>query len=255
MGGFEAVGSIALGGIHEEKRRCDKHGEFTSRQWTSSIWSGCPQCAEDTKAARRLDDERLAWERRKMDEQTRVEGNLNRAMIPARFRGRTFDNFVADTDAKRHVLEVARNFQANGSGLVFSGRPGTGKSHLACAILQEVINGGGTGMYATVRDLVLMLRDTWRNGSTQSERDLLRTLMSLDVLALDEVGVGFGSDAEKTQFFDVIDGRYRECKSTILLTNLDKSALEEYIGQRAFDRLREDGQWIAFDWDSYRGRA
>jgi len=105
MGGFEAVGSIALGGLHEEQRNCDKHGEFTARQWTSSIWSGCPQCVEDTKAARRLEDERLAWERRKMDEQARVEGNLNRAMIPARFRGRTFENFVADTDEKRHVLD------------------------------------------------------------------------------------------------------------------------------------------------------
>lgn len=248
-----------------EERHCEEHGPYTSIRvhvtaGGREFWTGCQPCTERSRveAQERMEQE---WrEKRIAAQRESLERNLQRACIPQRFRDRTFDNFEVDSAGKKAALQVARGFMESfenhekaGTFVVFSGRPGTGKSHLACAIASAVARTGRSSLYATARELVLMLRDTWRHDSDRSERQAIDQLVSVNLLVIDEVGVGFGSDAEKTQFFDIIDGRYREQMPTILLTNLDRKGLAEYIGQRAFDRLREGGIWVPFDWESYRG--
>ena len=81
-------------------------------------------------------------------------------------------------------------------------------------------------------------------------------LCSPDLLILDEVGVQFGSDAEKLILFEIINTRYQDMKPTILISNLTLVELGKYIGERVVDRMREGGGAIlSFDWDSYRGAA
>jgi DNA replication protein DnaC len=247
-----------------EQRTCELHGEYTATCFPLAkreMWSDCPACSEITRKAAEERRQREHAAEQAKNRQERIERNLQRIGIPHRFKTRTFDNFESDTAPKVEAIRVARDFvdrfsvhSDEGTTVVFSGRPGTGKSHLACAMATAIVSAGGTGLYATARELVLMLRDTWRDGADRTERQMLEMLVGIDILVIDEVGIGFGTEGEKTQFFDVIDGRYREQMPTILLTNLDKRGLSEYIGQRAFDRLREGGIWVAFDWDSYRGR-
>jgi DNA replication protein DnaC len=76
-----------------------------------------------------------------------------------------------------------------------------------------------------------------------------------DALIIDEVGVQFGSDTEKMIVFDIIDGRYSNMLPTILISNLALPDVKELIGERAIDRLREDGGVVvAMKWDSNRGK-
>jgi DNA replication protein DnaC len=246
--------------------RCERHGEYESRLLYAGkhqdYRTGCAQCAAESRAAaeaKRIADEAQAEIARKQATLTR---RLDRACIPARFAGRSFANFIADSEPKIAALQAAQHFaetfaerKAEGSSLVFSGRPGTGKSHLACSIARAVIDGGCTALYATARDIIRMLRQTWERDAERTESDVLADLVRVDLLIVDELGVGFGSDAEKLQFFDVLDGRYREQRPIVVLTNLDRAGLSAFIGQRAYDRLREAGTWVPFDWDSYRGRA
>lgn len=248
------------------EQTCEQHGEYRSTQSYRSptgreYWTGCPDCAEISRKAADAKAQAEADADQRRRRIARLDHNLQRAAIPTRFADRTFASYRAETDEQRAALKVAQDFAQDfarhleaGTSTVFSGRPGTGKSHLACAIAKTILAAGHTALYATVREIVLMLRETWRDGATRSEQDVIRELSSVDLLVIDEVGVGFGSEAEKTQFFDIIDGRYREVMPTILLTNLDRKGLAEYVGQRAFDRLRENGIWVPFDWDSHRGR-
>ena len=41
---------------------------------------------------------------------------------------------------------------------------------------------------------------------------------------------------------------------TILCTNLDRKGLALYLGERLYDRLREDSVLISFNWESQRGK-
>jgi DNA replication protein DnaC len=99
-----------------------------------------------------------------------------------------------------------------------------------------------------------MVRNTWRKDSEKTETQVLQMLASIDLLVMDEIGVQYGTDAEQVTLFDIIDKRYRDMMPTILLTNLNAKLMREFLGDRSYDRLREGGLWVPFDWESHRGR-
>lgn len=244
---------------------CSEHGRFEAMGLVlpggegKTIWSPCPDCSlrdSELEAAKKREGEAT-------DRQRRIEARLNRAGIPKRFREKTFENFLADTEKKRAVLAVAKDFAERfeqhkkiGSTLIFAGKIGTGKGHLAIAAAQQVMAGGQSVFFATAREIVLMLRAGWggQSGAAASEIETLRMLTSVDLLVIDDVGVQFGSDAERDQLFGVIDGRYRDLAPTIITTNLNRALLKEVLGERSYSRLREGGQWVVFDWEDHRSR-
>lgn len=235
---------------------CERHGPFLSRHVVSRLWTRCQSCAADA-AAEREQEERV---KAQLAAERRHQRMLDEARIPERFRGRSFDNFIADSDDKRYALSVCRDyaerfsdFAGRGAGLILAGRPGTGKSHLASAALQAVLS--TDVRYVTCSDLVRAVRETWRKDSERTEAQLLRYLERLDLLVIDELGARTETDNVQSIVFDVIDLRYREVKPTILLTNQDKVGLKQFVGDRTFDRLVETCRWIPFDWDSYRPTA
>jgi DNA replication protein DnaC len=242
--------------VTEREAVCPQHGPFGSRNIFQNVWSKCPTCEDERRAAEETEASRQAAE----DAERRHLGMLDGARIPQRFRGRSFDNFIAATDAQRHALTVARDFAENfaehsrkGAGLIMAGRPGTGKSHLAGAILQALLT--PNVRYATCMDMIRAVRDTWRRDSERTETQLLGYLECLDLLVIDEVGMQYGTEGEQTILFDVLDRRYREVKPIVILTNQDKAGFKTFVGERTFDRLAETARWVPFDWDSHRPTA
>lgn len=247
--------------LGDVQKACAHHGPYTSTgtryMGRREVWTPCPDCEESRLAAeRQAEADRRADQARK-----NLEYAIGAAAIPARFVGRTLDNFVADTPEKAKALEVAREFVENfdtharrGSSLIFSGLPGTGKSHLATAVLQALMP-ERVGLYTTVMGVIRAVRGTWRKDSERSETDVLDTLGGVPLLVLDEIGVQYGTDGEQTILFDVLDRRYRDMMPTIFLTNQDVKGMQQYIGERTFDRLREVSKWVTFDWPSHRPTA
>jgi DNA replication protein DnaC len=241
---------------------CPEHGAFESRSVVlmgrSIGWSKCPEC-------NRIADEKQAEERRQRDEQERqrrIEVRLNTAGIPMRFRSRSFSNFATKTKPQADCLRYAEGFAetfidrlAEGTTAVFSGLPGTGKSHLAIAVCQAVMSAGYTALYLNALDAIRLVRSTWRRDSERAEADVMDDLTNVDLLVLDEVGAQYGTEGEQVVLFDIINRRYQDQKPMILLTNQGKDGFRQYLGDRAFDRLRESGRWLAFDWESHRGSA
>jgi DNA replication protein DnaC len=250
-----AVASLmASADLSEQQRECATHGAYTSKRLFRSVWSSCPACDAELDAAHLRKQEAERIER----EQARAAAILDQTCIPRRFIGRTFDTFNAASDAQRRALNIARSYAESftdharvGAGLVLSGLPGTGKSHLAGAILQAILP-AHIGLYATCLDVIRAVRATWRRDSERSEGEVLNDLTDVALLVIDEVGVQYGTEGEQTVLFDVLDRRYREQRPTILLTNQDKKGFKEFIGERSYDRLTETSRWVPFDWQSHR---
>lgn len=248
--------------VKERPAVCPEHGAYESREITllgkSMRWTGCPACAQRTADAE-AEQRRQAAE---SERQKMIEARLSRAGIPMRFRGRTFATFSADTKGKADCLRIAKQFadsfaerSAEGATMVFSGLPGTGKSHLAIAICQTIMADGYTAMYLNALDAIRMVRATWSRDSAQTEGDVMRLLTDVGLLVLDEVGAQYGTEGEQVILFDIINRRYQDQMPMILLTNQGKDGFRQYLGDRAFDRLREAGRWVPFDWESHRGKS
>lgn len=244
---------------------CLAHGEFTSTgvryNGKKEVWTKCPDCEEARLATERQAAHRAAAVRESEAMLARVEAMLQEAAVPRRFLGRTFENFQATTDGHRAALQVVRTFAdgfdghlKRGTGLILSGLPGTGKSHLAAAVLQAIMP-RHCGLYTTCMNVIRTVRGTWRKDSDKSETQVLNMLGSVPLLVLDEVGAQYGTDGEQTILFDVLDKRYRDMMPTIILTNEDGAGLKKCIGDRSYDRLRETAQMVKFNWESYRPTA
>ena len=149
------------------------------------------------------------------------------------------------------------------NGLVLYGNRGSGKTYIAAAVINELnrrqpfsesvlstiireqengyINDVGVSVSSACRfikqgDLVgLAGRYNYRDDTEPiDEFKKAKTL-----LVIDDVGTGYG-DLQKIQsvLFSVLDYRYSEGLATIITTNLSREALQSYLGERTYDRLR-----------------
>ncbi len=251
---IETLPPVSREVLGEKTLMCATHGEFKAN---GVRYLGKRACEEA-----RLAGERQAQAQQRADAaRARIEAMIEESAIPARFIGRGFDNFQATTDAQRAALKVTQDYAANfwthrkrGTGLILSGLPGTGKSHLAGAVLQAIMP-QHQGLYITCMGLIRAVRGTWRKDSERSEGQVLNMLCTVPLLVLDEIGVQYGTDGEQTILFDVLDRRYRELMPTILITNQAKEGFKQFVGERSFDRLVETSRWVSFDWESHRPTA
>lgn len=242
-------------GARTEARNCARHGAYMATHLIGTIWRGCEACQAEQEAARaaaaRLAEEALDHER--------AEHRLGLSGLVGRFRRASFDNFSATTAAQHNALQacqaMTQKVQGHSAGnLILSGPPGTGKTHLGAAMVNEVIRTHKRwAAIHSARDIVRMIRNTWARNEPLTESELIEHLCSVDLLVIDEVGVGFGTDAELIHIFDIVDGRYQRELPIVLCTNLPLAGLRQALGDRAFDRIREGAKVVPCDWVSYRG--
>lgn len=239
---------------------CETHGDFQATNFIGRIWSKCPVCA-DQEAASRKEKEALAA---RAAQKGAWEEQVGRACIPPRFADRTLKNYAATTPEQQHALAFATayadDFDAvlkTGRCAMFVGNVGTGKTHLAAGIaLRLMRRDNRCVLFSSVMQAVRSIKETWNKGSELSESQAIAALVRPDLLILDEVGVQFGSETEKLLMFEVLNERYGARKPTLLMSNLSLEEIKAYLGERIFDRLREDGgEAVPFGWDSHRGSA
>jgi len=241
-----------------EPRRCEEHGEYEAelfRVTKKGPWLGgaCPKCEEVRKNKEEEDDRR----RQIAERERRIAALMNRSGIPKRFEGRTLDNYSVDTGGQKRALSIAKKMAdsdpSTGTSLVFCGKPGTGKTHLACGVAHKWMQSGRPALFATVLAAIRHIKSTYSRGSETTEEQAIAVFTDVDLLVLDEIGVQLGTEHEKMLLFEIINERYQEMRPTILISNLTREELTDYLGDRVMDRFRESGAVVAFDWGSYRG--
>lgn len=246
---------------------CDKHGAFQQRCKKANLLtrvletkSECPACLAEKLA--KLEADEAASERRwKQSQIDRMIGDLQ---LPERFAGATLDNYQPVNDDAARCLKLCKAYAAKwperlkqGGGLVMCGKPGTGKNHLALAIAKHVINEHqNSALFTTALRIARLFKSTWSKNSERTEAEVIRIYTDPELLIIDEVGVQFGSEAEKLILFEIINTRYERMMPTILISNLPKDELAAFIGERVIDRMNDGGGCtLAFTWESYRSRG
>lgn len=200
---------------------------------------------------------RLALERTKI---------LDRSSgIPNRYRGKFIDSFYPEADPQQNLdfaldfaVDVIRNFAEKGSvrGLYLHGPTGSGKTHLSCAILNELIRLYQIeAHYAKIsRDILGKLRETFNPASSVygEGRKIEAALASYPALVIDDFGVHRETEWVNSVLYDLIDTRYENEKLTILTSNEPIESWQEMNSRRLYSRLREMCSPVLMDAPDYR---
>jgi DNA replication protein DnaC len=236
-----------MAGMPSEQLSCEKCGDTG---WVVGNEGGVRQARPCTCRVATLRREKLAA-----------------AGIPERYRDCTIDNFndmkSSDlTAAKRAAREFVDRFPFVDAGLLFVGDSGRGKTHLACAILSELVSTKGTrGLYADSSALLNRIQSSFRADSDSSRESVLAPCMSAELLVLDEIGATPPHPWVQDVLYDLLNTRYNGRKITIATTNYadDPPAsagtrvnLEDRVGYRTRSRLYEMCLMVTLRGEDYR---
>jgi DNA replication protein DnaC len=181
----------------------------------------------------------------------RAERLLVAARIPKRYEHCDLEsygpNHASQKKAKSAVMYFVDRYPMIDVGLLFMGTCGVGKTHLAVALLKQVINEKkATGLFYDFRDLLRDIQSSWNSVSQTSELEILRAVLEAEVLVLDELGANKPTDWVRETVAHIINCRYNDKRLTIFTSNyLDEPSkpgeetLTDRIGMSLRSRLYE----------------
>lgn len=189
---------------------------------------------------------------------------LSAANIPRRYQHCTIANFTSYNESLERAAAEARSiadrFPAVARGLFLEGQPGVGKTHLAVAVLKQIIQTtGARGIFYDTRDLLRLIRSTYDPSIRTTEIEVLRPVMQADLLVLDDLGAEKTSEWVEETMNLIVNTRYNDRRLTIFTTNYedipddtDPNSLLFRIGHRMRSRLHEMCEFVIMDGADYR---
>lgn len=173
---------------------------------------------------------------------------MDRANIPLLFADRTFDSYRPQNKSQAYAVDNCRKAAESNQGVFLCGEVGTGKTHLAVAMLKVSLNRGRWGLFIRVVDFLNRLRPP------NNDYALLEKARECDFLVLDDLGMQKDSGWTYEKITDVIDYRNANLLPMAITSNLTLENMAE-IGleyQRITSRIEESCQLIRLQGENYR---
>lgn len=205
---------------------------------------------------------------------------LSAAHIPGRYAHATLGTFMqgarqwGERDKMQATITLTRWLRAfrageENRGLIFHGAVGRGKTHLLVALVRElVIQHGVHARFVEFSRLLAQLKAGYSAG--RSDSVVLDPLVSVPVLAIDELGKGRMTDWELTIIDELVSRRYNAMACTLGSTNfrpapatgaeapnaamveLSPQTLGDRVGDRVLSRLQQMSTFVELKGRDFR---
>ena len=241
-------------------------------------------CPEAVAAYEKAKAEREAAEQAERDREAsyrmrlRVQEIIGSSGMHTRFLRRTFETFLP-TDDNQRAVRVCKTYadtfrdklpennpEPGRNGLFITGPKGTGKTHLAAAIANQLMQEGVAVICMTMIDLLDRIKQTYEKQKQfgASEGNVLNTYKEVPLLIIDDMGKEPATEWAVSKIYAIINARYEAYLPTIITTNYSDGELvrrltpketgDSTTADATIDRLREMCAAIVTSGDSWRGK-
>jgi DNA replication protein DnaC len=184
---------------------------------------------------------------------------LSRAVGAARFPFlRTIDEFDFSYQSTLRLTTLGSllspDFVTEGRSVIFEGKPGRGKTHLAIAIAYRALQNGFDALFITAAELIDELSAASREGKL---RETLARYLRPHVLVVDEVGYLPQGDDAASVLYHVVNDRHIRKHAMIFTTNKHPKRWgpelhDDDLAEAIVDRILERGRLLRLDGPSIR---
>lgn len=182
--------------------------------------------------------------------------------VPERYYLNTLDNFIGFDE---EIKKIKSAIDVNDS-IFITGACGTGKTHVAVAIMVEWVKKNVKVAYDWEKkpgvefmhypcflpsvELFLRLKNSFDKDG-DNEHDIITEYSNKRLLVVDDLGAEKISDWSRQVFYTLIDRRFRTVLPTIITTNLDLEKISSLFDDRLASRIVGSGVVITLkgkDW-------
>ncbi len=177
-----------------------------------------------------------------------VKLGFNSSGLGALLGKQTFDNFSLEyyTGEDRYTMQAnldicrgyADTFDKDSGSILMIGGTGLGKTHLSTSIATEIIEKGFDVQYVTAQNLISdFVFERYQRPFNDDSPSRTDKYFECELLIIDDFGTEENNQFSVASFYNLLNSRYNESKSTIINTNIRQNAIVERYTERIASRL------------------